>query len=90
MSARAEFDAEAGRVADLIADARRRVAAGESVDLVRMPIQVAHLCELALAAPADDRPDLRAVLDALMVDLDALTADLTAQEESRAGGGGEP
>jgi len=78
MSTREEFDVEAARIAGLIGTARRRVAARETVDLQDLPDQVARLCELAVTAPEEDRPDLRAALDELLGELDALTEDLTA------------
>jgi hypothetical protein len=62
-----------------IAVARSAVAEGSFVDLAGFDREVGGLCDSIAGRPAAEQPDIAAELQALLHDLDELSAALTAQ-----------
>ena len=67
-----------------IAVARRAVADGNFVDLAGFDGEIAVLCEAIARMPATEQPAMGAALGALLGELDALSAALTAQSGTEA------
>jgi hypothetical protein len=74
-----DIDTRADKVTALIETSRRMLADGRPIDLAALEGKVRALCEAATAAPAEERPRLKAVLAEIIDGLDRLTDDLTAR-----------
>lgn len=72
-----------------IAEARARIAGGQTVDLVELSDKVGEFCTAVAVNPPADAEAATAMIEALVKDLDGLTADLDRQHRDGPPGDGD-
>ncbi len=77
--------AELAEAMDRVAAARRLLAAGYTVDLEGLDLEVGRICEAIAHLPRDGRNGLKGPLVALTDELDRLETDLRGQHETLSG-----
>ena len=73
----------------VIAEARARIADGQTVDLVGLSDKVGEFCAAVAVNPPADAESATAMIEALVKDLDSLAADLDRQHRDGSPGDGD-
>lgn len=84
MNAQTTHD-ELNEAMERVAAARRLLAAGYTIDLKGLDLEVGRICEAVTQLPRGERAGLKAPLVALTDELDRLEGDLRAQHNELAG-----
>lgn len=83
-----EVEKEIAPLTAEIAEARTRIAGGQTVDLAGLSDKVGEFCAAVAVNPPADAEAATAMIEALVKDLNGLAADLERQHRDRPPGGG--